>query len=243
MSDTDVTLLLQSVRTSTATVLAELAAWAPADADMRTASLLPGWSRGHVLTHLARSGDAMAASIAGTLREERVELYPDGDAGRTRDIEAGAGRPAAEIIADVGESAQRLDRVLGATHDADAWERIADRGRSNADMLVSRWCEVEIHRVDAGLAEPADWPAGFVERLLPETLAGLSARSDRPLRVEIAGEAATTRSAEDLDGAETVVRGSPVDVLAWLFGRGDATGRDFPDAPLTPWRRIRPGAR
>jgi hypothetical protein len=29
------------------------------DADVRQASLLPGWTRGHVLTHVARGGEAL----------------------------------------------------------------------------------------------------------------------------------------------------------------------------------------
>lgn len=231
MGDPQVGALLPALRTSTASVLAELAGAALSDADMSEPSLLRGWTRGHVLTHLARGSDALGGTLAGTLRGEVVPLYPDGDTGRSRDIDAGAGRGAAEIVADVRESFERLDVVLGAVHQADAWDRLADRGLSNAELLVSRWCEVEIHRVDAGLATPADWPVAFVRRLLPEVVSGLAARTEQPIGVVTAG-VDTPPVPEDA----LVVRGEPAEVLAWLLGRSQPA--DFPEVTLRPWRRF-----
>jgi maleylpyruvate isomerase len=231
--------LLHSVRASTATVLAELDRWAPADADLTVQSLLPGWSRGHVLSHLARGSDALAATMAGTLRGELVPLYPNGDDDRARDIEAGAGQPAARILADVHAATERLDRVFSAVRDAESWDRVADRGLSNAELLVSRWCEVEVHRVDVGLAAPAQWPTGFVARLLPEAIAGLADRIREPVQLEISGDAVTTVEPATGDGAHLViVRGEPAEVLAWLLGREAALDRPFPALPRAPWRRV-----
>ncbi|MGI8882285.1 MAG: maleylpyruvate isomerase family mycothiol-dependent enzyme [Jatrophihabitans sp.] len=248
MTATETTALLQSVRTSTATVLAELSATTLSDSDVRAASLLPDWTIGHVLTHLARSADAMAGSVGGTLRDEAVALYPDGDEGRAKDIEAGAGRHATEIVADLRDSAERLDRVLGAVADADAWDRVADRGLSNEEILISRWCEIEIHRIDARLAVPKQWPAQFVERMLRETAdpARLPERLDRPVRIVVDGgtEPALTGLAVDVapaggDDAPVEVRAPDFAVLAWLFGRGSAVDPPLGSSVvLTPWRRI-----
>ncbi len=249
MTATETTALLQAVRTSTATVLAELVAATLSDADVRAPSLLPGWSIGHVLTHLARSADAMAATLGGSLRDESIPLYPDGDEGRTRDIDAGAARSATEIVTDVRESADRLDRVLGAVADADAWDRIADRGLSNAELLISRWCEVEIHRIDAGLAEPAQWPALFVERMLRETAdpARLSDRVDRPVRIVVDGGIEPSLTGLTVEAGEAgheppaELTGPDFAVLAWLFGRGAALDPPLGSSvTLTPWRRIPP---
>ena len=69
------------------------------DAAARGASLLPHWTRGHVLTHLARSADSHTGIFLAARRGEVVAQYPGGAAQRAGDIEAGAGRPAAELVA------------------------------------------------------------------------------------------------------------------------------------------------
>src|SRR6476659_761455 len=105
--------LLQLLRASTADLLLGLDAARWSDADVAAASLCQGWTRGHVLTHLARNADGIAATLKGALNGEIVPRYPGGWDARNADIDAGADRPAATLIADVRESAERLDRVLG----------------------------------------------------------------------------------------------------------------------------------
>src|SRR5579883_2263142 len=78
------------------------------DDDARRPSLLPGWSVGHVLTHIARNADGNRRMAEGAARGESLAQYPHGAAGRAADIEAGAGRPAADLIADVRDSAAAL---------------------------------------------------------------------------------------------------------------------------------------
>ncbi len=64
------------------------------DEQMREDSLLPGWSRGHVLTHIARSGDGLRNLLIWAKTGEETPQYATPDA-RVTDIEAGAGgRPA-----------------------------------------------------------------------------------------------------------------------------------------------------
>src|SRR5437660_5229665 len=81
------------------------------DEAARRPSLLPGWSVGHVLTHLARNADGHARRLEAALRGEELARYPGGPAEREDDIEAGAGRPARELAADVAGSAARLEDV------------------------------------------------------------------------------------------------------------------------------------
>jgi maleylpyruvate isomerase len=71
------------------------------DADCRGPSLLPGWSRGHVLTHWARNADGQSRMLAAAMHGEIAAQYPGGDAQRESDIEAGAARPARLILSDV----------------------------------------------------------------------------------------------------------------------------------------------
>ena len=157
---------LVEVRASTSALLAGLDAERWADADLRAPSALPGWTRGHVLTHIARNADGIAATLAGALRGEVVPRYPNGSAGRDADIEAGSGRGAVELIIDVRDSADRLDRLFGAVTDASGWDLTTENDRPAHSWLAARWGEVEIHRADLrGAYGPAGQPAGDVRRL------------------------------------------------------------------------------
>ena len=183
---------LQLLRASTADLLSGLAAAQWSDADVAAASLCQGWTRGHVLTHLARNADGIAATLKGALNGEVVPRYPDGWDARNADIDAGADRPAATLIADVRESAERLDRVLGAVHDADGWALPTENEHPAEDWLFARWKEVEIHRVDlAGDYTPRHWPAQLVTALLPGVLDELAERSPGPLRVTVTAAGST----------------------------------------------------
>lgn len=68
-------------------------------------SLLPGWSRGHVLAHLARNADALRNLLIWARTGVVTPGYRSQQA-REDDIEAGAGRPAAEQLADIARSAE-----------------------------------------------------------------------------------------------------------------------------------------
>ncbi len=148
------------------------------DEQVRSPSLLPGWTIGHVLTHLARNAEGHTRRLEGALRGEDVPRYPGGTVQRDREIEEGAPRPAAGIIADL-ESAQRaLER---------AWERSAaagwpspDPSRPTTSSPARRLEEVEMHHVDLGLGyQPADWPGDYVAWALPTLLATVPSRLRR----------------------------------------------------------------
>ena len=65
-------------------------------------SLCEGWSRGHVLSHVARNAQAIGRLAGWAVSGTPAAMYPGGAAGRDADIEAGAGRPAVELRADEG---------------------------------------------------------------------------------------------------------------------------------------------
>lgn len=77
------------------------------DAAMRTPSALPDWTRGHVLTHLARGADGLRNLLTWAATGERHAMYPSQEK-RNADIEEGAGRPAAEITADLVAASERF---------------------------------------------------------------------------------------------------------------------------------------
>jgi len=176
------------------------------DEVVRSPSRLPGWSVGHVLTHLARNADGHARRLDGALRGQDVPRYEPGQ--RDADITTGAARPADEIVSDLRASQEALEAT---------WERSTAAGWPNRQLLGGdRWQttssparrlrEVEVHHVDLGLGyEPSDWPEDYVTWELPMVLATL------PERV---------RRAEDARN-----------LLAWAAGRGPVPSR----AELGPW--------
>src|SRR5580700_2233124 len=75
------------------------------DSPARQPSRLPGWSVGHVITHLARNADGHIRRLEGALIGVEVPRYPGGPEQRDREIDEGEGRPKAEIVRDFNETA------------------------------------------------------------------------------------------------------------------------------------------
>lgn len=142
-------------------------------------SRLPGWTIGHVLTHLARNADGHSRRLDGALRGEDVPRYPGGPAQRSSEIDAGAPRPAAEIVADLVTSQDRLELAWAASTAA-GWPYPQLRGDDHWPVTASPARpvrEVEMHHVDLGLGyEPSDWPADYVAWELPVLLATVPSR-------------------------------------------------------------------
>ncbi len=82
------------------------------DAQVREPSRLPGWTRGHVLTHLARNADGCCNLLAWARTGTETPMYPS-EAARDAAIAAGAGRRAADIAADARDSARRAGHCRG----------------------------------------------------------------------------------------------------------------------------------
>ena len=163
------------------------------DGDARRPSLLPGWSVGHVLTHLARNADSHVRLLEAAARGEVADQYAGGDVQRAADIEVGAGRPAAELVADVMEAAARLERTWDVTPE-EVWRtgegRVSTGVWSLAELPFRRWREVEIHHVDLDLGyHPADWPEAYVEEELARAVAGLGGGDRRRLLAWLVGRA------------------------------------------------------
>jgi maleylpyruvate isomerase len=215
------------------------------DAQAREPSLLPGWTRGHVLTHVARNADGMVNLLQWARTGTPTPMYASAES-RAADIEAGAGRPAAALAADVHESAEAF-AAAAATIPDDAW--VAQVRALNGPpfaafgVLDRRLSEVEIHHVDlaAGYA-PGDWPEDFLADALPRVAESFAGRAGVPPCVAWAeGAKGSFRLGQEQAGPPAVIiRGQPADLLAWLLGRGDgarltlARGDALPELPA--WR-------
>ena len=135
--------------------------------EARGPTRLPGWTRGHVLTHIARNADGQARMVEGVLRDEVLDQYPGGDGQRSADIEAGASRPVAELLADVRVSQEGLVRAWSRVPD-DQWDKLtkARAGiRPVRDGVLSRWRELLVHLVDLDVGvTPAGLPKEYLSR-------------------------------------------------------------------------------
>lgn len=204
------------------------------EADLTTASLLPGWTRAHVLTHVARSADAMVNLLASARTGQLVPPYASAQA-RTADIEAGATRTLTAHLDDLRHSAERFAEAV-ATLPTDAWCNpvLTPKGQYPAAVVVwARLREVEVHHVDllAGYL-PSDWPEAFAHRLLHEVAADLTGRADVPAMVLTFDGGAHELVVGDQAAAVTVT-GPGGDLAAWLIGRGRGDGLTVsPDATL-----------
>jgi maleylpyruvate isomerase len=204
------------------------------DADVREPSLLPGWTRGHVLTHLARNAEG-GTRLLGWARTGTPSYEYPSVAARAAAIEQGAGRPAAILVADVRATATELADAA-AQMPPGAWQNLVTwttGQQTPAEMIArSRLAEVLIHHVDldAGFG-PDTWPAAFTGEMLPVVVQALNDRSPAPLTARL--DAADTGRSFHLDGAAAhahQIAGTEAQLLAWLLGRSDGTGlaRDCP---------------
>ena len=151
-----------------------------AEPDLRQPSLLPGWSRAHVLAHLARGADAMRALLAGVRAGEDRPAYASAQA-RADGIERSAAQGARDLVADVADSAMAL-RTVARQLPAGAWPRsvriLGSAPFPAGQLLTRRLVEVELHHCDLAAGyTPADWPGTFTSLELAEPMR--SQREDR----------------------------------------------------------------
>jgi maleylpyruvate isomerase len=151
-----------------------------AEPELRAPSLLPGWTRAHVVAHLARNADAMRNLLVGARSGTSRPAYASAEA-RAADIEAGARRGPAELMADLAGSAMAL-RTVARQLPEPAWlvpvQLLDTEPFPAAGLLTRRLVEVELHHADLGAGYgPADWPDAFAALALGEPMA--SQRRDR----------------------------------------------------------------
>src|ERR1700683_5501016 len=148
--------------------------------DLRAPSLLPGWTRAHVLAHVARNADAMRNLLAGARSGQNRPAYASAEA-RDADIETGARMNAKDLADDLAEAAMAVRTVARQLpdHRGRFWVRMwAPEPFPAADLLTRRLVEVELHHCDLDVGYgPADWPAAFGAMDLGEAI-----RSQRPER-------------------------------------------------------------
>jgi maleylpyruvate isomerase len=212
------------------------------DQQAREPSRLPGWSRGHLLTHVARNADSLRNLLIWARTGVVTPQYADSSE-REAGIEAGAGRSAAELLADLDSSAAALDAEANSLRPADwAAEVSGLHGAPHPAWftLQRRLTEVEIHHVDLGAGYgPQDWPLQFTTTLLPGVASAfadddVAAARLRCLDVDLVLQIGPLPVAPAIE-----ISGPARSMLGWLTGRSDGAGLTAtPAGPLPklpPW--------
>ncbi|MFG3201219.1 maleylpyruvate isomerase family mycothiol-dependent enzyme [Streptomyces sp. NPDC048192] len=220
------------------------------DTGLRAASRLPGWTRGHVLAHVAHSVDAYVwlLRLARTCREPG----PRADAAAlAAAVERDAALPAGRLADRLRESLERFAEQAR-TLPAPAWDRLVPAlagWRHPAWYLLLRCLrELETHHLDLDVGHGTEqWPDGYVSWALDDTLTTLRAR-----RFPIASvEAVDLGRRWSVATEGPSVAGAGHQLLGWLGGRASAAVLTtdappgslpappaWPQPPLPGWGRV-----
>ncbi|WP_051180107.1 maleylpyruvate isomerase family mycothiol-dependent enzyme [Nocardia concava] len=235
---------LEPIEASTQRFLATVEAMT--DEQLGGDSLVPPWTRGHVLAHVCRAGDSLVRLLTWARTGVETPQYASMEA-RAAEIEAGARRPVAEQLADVAASAERFAEAVRLLT-PDAWQReVRPRTgelRTPETLVPMRLRELEIHH--------ADLNAGYCFADIPEPAARwiLDDIADAMIRSESGTPSLVLRATDsdfhrDLTGdrhaAAVEIAGPQADLLGWLSGRIPAeetaltAGRATPVPPAPTW--------
>jgi maleylpyruvate isomerase len=227
MSDpSDVAAELAARVTAATALLVETAAGL-SDEQVRAASGLPGWTRGHLLAHIARNADSLRNLLIWARTGVETPQYATPDE-REEGIAAGADRPAAEQAADVRASAELLAAEAAALDSGNWTVEVRGANGQPHPALFTLWRrlqEVEIHHVDldAGYL-PADWPEAFAAECLPKVTDDVTRRGWPRLTLSASDSGTEYQIGQDAAESPVIVTGDTRQLLAWLIGRTDGAG-------------------
>lgn len=196
------------------------------DAAYAEPSLLPGWSRGHVVAHLTLNAEALAAVLNAQATGRPLASVYASSVARDDDIEALAG-------AEPGVLRARL--LAATTAFSDACDRMPDHAWTGsvprapgsdihfviAEVPSKRLNEVEIHHVDLGAGRHRSaWSDELAARLVADLSGRLAPQGPLTLRASDLGMSWPVGG----DGGPWI-SGTAADLAWWLTGRG--TGDDL----------------
>lgn len=188
-------------------------------------SLLPGWSRAHVVAHLALNGEALAGVLVGVATDRPVPMYPSQDV-RDAEIEELASASADELRARLVDGTARFAdaaAALPADRADTRIERVPGGPGFRAGMVpLMRWREVEIHHadLDAGYSR-TDWTDDFAVALL-DSMAHRPWL--RPGRLDATDLGRSWEYGDPSGGDVPTITGRARDLGWWATGRGTGEG-------------------
>jgi maleylpyruvate isomerase len=181
------------------------------EAEYGAPTVLPGWSRRHLVAHVAANGDALGNLVHWAASGEVTPMYASAEE-RAAGIERGVAMPAAELTGWVHHSATALGKAMGWLTQRQWQAEVVTAQRRTVPATEIPWMrsrEVMVHAVDLDRGVGfGDLPAGFLEALVEDVCAK-----------------------RELDPSG-LPAGPLAEVAAWLAGRPHTLA----DAPgLGPW--------
>jgi maleylpyruvate isomerase len=192
---------------------------------------LPGWTRAHLATHLARNADFLTNSLAAIAAGEPQPERPSPVEER-RVLEEGADRSGLDLQIDLDTSAGALQRAIDAVSEWDGAHVVLHGQICPLDRLpLARLNELEMHHYDLDPSrdlatldpEEAGWLLRWViDRRQQHSLPALRLIGD------------TVDETVGDGGAPLTVHGSEIELWLWLSGRGRVGQVDGADDLVLP---------
>ncbi|WP_019854180.1 maleylpyruvate isomerase family mycothiol-dependent enzyme [Actinopolyspora mortivallis] len=231
--------LIAAVQGATSTLLSTVEAMD--EVTVHAPSLLPGWKRAHVITHLARHADGCVNLLTWAHTGVEHPMYPSAE-DRDADIAEGAHRSHRLLFEDLAASAGRFFEAARGLHAQD-WhtEVVISPGKPVPayEVLRRRLLEVRVHLVDLDYGPGfADIPRGDLETLLNDTVRQLVGRPDVPplsMTIEFDDGSSTVWELGEARNERRRVRGRADRVLGWLLGRTGPDELTGSPPTLPPW--------
>ncbi|MGH3853132.1 MAG: maleylpyruvate isomerase family mycothiol-dependent enzyme [Pseudonocardiaceae bacterium] len=204
----------------------------PRLADLRGPSRLPGWTRGHVVTHVARNAEGLCRLLTWARTGIETPMYPSREQ-RDADIEAGSGRELAEQLDDL----RRTGAAFAATASELAprnWDVIVRHGRLPASTVPwARVRELWLHLVDLdatgshSAVEIDNVPEDIATELVRDVARWMHTRVATPVVLQLPGGEQVSFGPED--SVPLTVSGPARQLAGWLTGRCGGQRLSAPD--------------
>lgn len=205
------------------------------DDDFAAPSLLPSWSRGTLVAHLALNAGALGNLVAWARTGVESPMYASAEQ-RAADIARLGAAPPAQIRAEFLAGTARLDADLAALPEA-CWAAPVRTARGRpipaSEIPWMRNREVWVHAVDLDAGVGFDGvPPSLLVALLDDAAALMSGRPEAaPVAARTPDGARTWAFGPD---PTTTVTGDLPDLCAWALGRAGA-GLDNGWPALPEW--------
>jgi maleylpyruvate isomerase len=225
--------MLNTIEVSTDLLLVSVEAMTKED--VRGPTLLPDWSRGHLLTHIARSADSLGRLVEWARTGIEQKQYASEET-RAAQIQAGARRSPAELAADIRQSAVAFEQAARSLPESARYFKL--RLRSGVPvtaerLLFVRLREVEVHHVDLDVGYTwADIPPDVTTAVIDDIVATLSKREGPVPAVRLV--ATDVELVREIGLRGPVLTGEQADLLAWLSGRSPGVGLTVTGADEVP---------
>lgn len=197
--------------------------------DLRGQSRLPGWTRGHVVTHLARNAEGLSRLLTWARTGVETPMYPSVPA-RDADIQAGAGRPKTEQLDDLrrtGAVFAAAAQELSAKH----WEATVGTRHGPLPASSVPWARVRelwLHVVDLDAGVEIDrLPEDIAVALVGDLANWMHTRLSTRVELQVSGREPVTFGPGT--GVAVAVSGPVQQLAGWLTGRSNGARLTAPD--------------